>query len=514
MSEQFFSQRVTGSSALADLGIDRLGNPFYTDPYVTAMQQLGYECWVIGIRADGVLQDAAIAVVRHGRMSATLEIASLPAAAHKPVFWDGVHALSKRLRVTDLIAGTFASPSFEIPPLRGEISRTGRTEYVLVMDNGDFAACLSSNHKKNIKRARTAGVTVRRCSSRHSECLVDHSRMIGHSGDRRSARGESVSKSSVATKTHWAYLATGAGELFQAVYKGQVVSSLLLLRSTRTAYYQSAGTSPEGMRTGASAFLIHTICDELTREGVRTINLGGAPEGSSLARFKAGFGAAEVRLCECACYIGPVWLKKLRTALRLAWKDRARFWKVLSGTSSRMLVYALPTNAPMPQIPTPVGARFQPLSEDDLMTLAFSADDPQFRQRQMDRLHRFGTSHAYGVYVGDKLAHVSWLLPPAAVAIERPAILPLGDGEAEITGCETLPEFRGRGLYAYAIQQIFTIAQDSGIRRICMKTLRDNASSQAGILKAGLHLTGVVTAVTPPAIPWKTFVVRRFRTVS
>ena len=146
------------------------------------------------------------------------------------------------------------------------------------------------------------------------------------------------------------------------------------------------------------------------------------------------------------------------------------------------------------------------------MTLPIDADEPQFRQRQLDRLRRFGISHAYGVYVGDKLAHVSWLLPPAAVALEHPAILSLGDGEAEITACETLPEFRGRGLYAFAIQQIFQIAQDLGIRRIYMKTLRNNTSSQAGVLKAGLHLTGVLTVVTPPAIPWKTFVLRRFRT--
>jgi len=513
MSEQFFSQRLTGRSPLADLGFTQFENPFCTDPYVMAMQQLGYECWVIGIRANGVFQDATIAVIRHGRMSATLEIASLPAAARRTMFWDGVYALSKRLKVTDLIAGSFASPRFEIPPLRGEISRKNRNEYVLAIDNGDFAARLSSNHKRNIKKARAVGVTIRH-SSLHPESLADHARLIGHSMDRRAARGESASTSAVDTNTHRAYLESGAGELFQVDYNGRVVSSVLLLRSPRTAYYQSAGTSPEGMDIGASPFLIHSICVELNREGVRTFNLGGAPKGSSLARFKAGFGAAEVTLCACACYVGPVWLKKLRSALRLARTDRARFWKLLSGNSYRMLVYALPTNAPMPTIPTPVGARFQPLSEGDLMTLTIDVDEPQFRQRQLDRLRRFGTSHAYGVYIGDKLAHVSWLLPPEAVALEHPMILPLDDGEAEITGCETLAKFRGRGLYAFAIQQLFQIAQNLGIRRICMKTLKDNTSSQSGILKAGLHLTGVVIVVTPPAIPCKTFVLRRFRTVS
>ena len=128
--------------------------------------------------------------------------------------------------------------------------------------------------------------------------------------ERRAARGESVSTNPVAAKEHRAYLASGAGELFQAVHNGHVVSSLLVLRSARTAYCQSTGTSPEGMRIGASPFLFHSVCAELNREGVRTINLGGTPEGSSLARFKAGFGATEVRLCACTCNVGPVWLKK------------------------------------------------------------------------------------------------------------------------------------------------------------------------------------------------------------
>jgi ribosomal protein S18 acetylase RimI-like enzyme len=513
MGEKFFFQRLTGRSPLADLGITQLSNPFCTDPYVMAMQQLGYECWVIGIRSNGVLQDATIAVVRRGRMGATLEIASLPAAAKRTMFWDGVYALSKRLKVTDLIAGTFGSPSFDMPPLRGEISRKKRIEYLLEIDNDDFATHLSSSHKKNIKSARAAGVTVRRCS-RRPESLRDHVRMIGHSMDRRAARGESVSTDSVATKEHWAYLESGAGELFQAVCNGQVVSSLLFLRSARTAYSQSTGTSPEGMGIGASPFLINSICIELSREGVRTFNLGGAPEGSSLAGFKAGFGATPVTLCECECYVGPFWLKKLRSFLRLVRTDRARLLKLLLGNCYQMFVYALPTNAPMPTIPTPVGARFQPISEKDVMMLAINTNEPQFRQRQLDRLHRYGASLAYGVYIGDKLAHISWFLPPAAVALEQPVILRLDDGEAEITGCETLPEFRGRGLYPFAIQQIYQIAQDSGIRRIYMKTRKSNTSSQSGILKAGLHLTGVVTLVAPPEIFSKTFILRRFRLVS
>lgn len=513
MSEQFFSLRVTRSSALADLGIGRSENPFCTDSYVKAMQQLGHECWAVGIRREDILQDAAIALVRHGRLGASLEIPSLPAAAQTPIFWDGLYALSKRLKITDLIAGTFASPRFALPPLRGEISRNKRVEYVLAIGQDDFAARLSSNHQKNIKKARAAGVTLRR-GFQHPGSLADHARMIAYSRDRRAARGELVPTSEVEAKEHLAYLESGAGELFQAVHKGDIVSSLLVLRSAGSAYGQSTGTSPEGRSVGASHFLFHGVCCELHREGVRTFNIGGAPEGSSLAEFKAGFGAAEVPLYECACYIGPAWLKKLRSAVRLVRADRPLLWKLLSGNSYRMHVYALATDAPMPPIPVPPRARFQPLSEDDLNIPVITPDEAEFRRRQLERLRRYGTSHAYGVYVGDKLAHVSWLLPASVAALERPKILKLGEDEAEITASETLPAFRGRRLYVFAIQQIFGIAQQSGIRKIYMKARRENTSSQIGILKAGLRLTSIVTVFTPPAIPGKTFVLRRLRMAS
>jgi hypothetical protein len=513
MNGQFYFQRVTGNSPLADLGPIQSENPFCTNGYRMAKQQLGYQCWVIGIQANGILQDATIAFALPGRVSSTFEIVSLPGAAQRAIFWDGVYGLMKRLNVTDLFAETFHSPSFEIPPLRGEISRRKRIEYILEIGSDNLAASLSSNHKKNIKKARMAGVTVRH-SSEPSDSLADHARMIRCSRDRRAGISNPVSENSVETKEHWAYLASGAGELFQAVHNERVVSSLLLLRSAHAAYFQSAGTSPQGMRIGASHFLVYDVCRELFREGVRTFNLGGALEGSSLAGFKAGFGAAEVTLYECACYIGPVWRKKVRSALQLVRTDRAGLWKLLSGNSYQTQVYALSTDAPMQPIPVPIGARFQPLSPYDLLALAPDVDEPQFRERQLDRLQRFGTSHAYGVYIGDKLAHVSWLLPPAAVALERPRILTLNHGEAEITGCETLPEFRGRNLYAFAIQQIFQTARSAGIHKICMKTRKDDFASQSGILKAGLQPAGIVTVVTLPVIPSKSFVLRHLQTAS
>jgi len=61
-------------------------------------------------------------------------------------------------------------------------------------------------------------------------------------------------------------------------------------------------------------------------------------------------------------------------------------------------------------------------------------------------------------------------------------IVALEDTEAEITGCETLPELRGKNSYPIAIQQIFEIAHNLDVRTIWMKTWNDNTSTQSEIL--------------------------------
>ena len=222
-----------------------------------------------------------------------------------------------------LTVGTFCSPEFKLPPLRGEISRRERKEYIVKLQEEGWDSSLSSNHKRNIKKAVTAGVTVQRVGGRLDR-LAEHVRLMEKSLGRRTARGESVPVGSGDKEEIQSYLEFGAGELYQAVRNDIVLSSILVLRSKSVAYYQSAGTSPDGMSVGASHFLIHETCKILRSDGVRVFNLGGAPEGSSLARFKVGFGAAEVSLEACSCDLGPLWLKKVRTALNMVRSGRNR----------------------------------------------------------------------------------------------------------------------------------------------------------------------------------------------
>jgi RimJ/RimL family protein N-acetyltransferase len=474
-------------------------NPFHTAAYANAMRALGRE-----VR---MLPDA-LCVIERGRLSVRLEIPSLPPSAARPEFWQGVEELCRQEGVTDIEALSFASPPIELSPLAGEVERATRTEFVLPLLSADQLK-LSSNHKRNIRKAASAGVTVRR--TRDSvEWLKAHTALMAHSAERRTARGEHV-EMSTDIAPYRALLENGAAELFQAVRGEQVLASVLVLRSARMAYYHSAGSSAEGMNLGASHFLLHEIAQILKSEGIEQFNLGGAPEDSTLARFKSGFGALPVRLPRATCYVGPAWKKKMRTAIDLARGDRKRLLRMLTGSSSRLIVFGLNTAADRPPIEAVAGARLEFLNPDELLAVPNPPDDPEFRNRQKERLSRLGQSYAYAVRIGDHVAHISWLIPGAVVAAESPAILDLQKDEAEITCCETPSAFRGKGLYGWAVQQLKDIAREQGFRRIYMKTDEKNISSQRGIAKAGLTELGSIRLIHPPLASTKTLIRRKLR---
>ncbi len=87
-----------------------------------------------------------------------------------------------------------------------------------------------------------------------------------------------------------------------------------------------------------------------------------------------------------------------------------------------------------------------------------------------------------------KIGHISWLYYMG----DPNRILRLGDEEAEVKFCLTLPEHRGKGLYPAALKVIQGYLKDRGYRRcfICVKD--DNVSSIRGIEKSGYRLAGSV----------------------
>jgi ribosomal protein S18 acetylase RimI-like enzyme len=180
--------------------------------------------------------------------------------------------------------------------------------------------------------------------------------------------------------------------------------------------------------------------------------------------------------------------------LRSAIHNPLRAIKLLAGSTVRLVWYELQTCGELPARSAQDGIQFRPLSEGELRDL----EDGPFREGQLTRLEMFGESHAYGAYVEGRLAHVSWLLIGDVSRKDIPVVLKLRDDEAEITGCETLPAFRGKGLYPFAIGCLLRIAQQSGVNTVYMKTNESNLASQRGITKAGFRKAGTILLYYSP----------------
>nr|WP_315853138.1 GNAT family N-acetyltransferase [Bythopirellula goksoeyrii] len=467
------------------------------------MDEVGCEIWTLGLRqSTGELVSGCGAFLNRSRLCWNLVIPSMPLVGADSLFWDGLREFCRQQRVSELFIGTFGSPTGVEIPTFGDCTRRDRCEFVLDL-KGDLMSMLGSNHKRNVKKAQKAGLVVRR--TRTAAAAILHNRLMNQSLERRSSRGEDVHGVGPSPE-HIAYLESGAGELFQAVHNTAVLSSVLLLISPNGGYYQSAGTSPEGMAIGASHFLINSIASQLSAENKEILNLGGADVDSGLGRFKEGFGASRLLLPEATFFLGVSWGRKFKRAIRLFSADRKVFLYLLFGQVSRFSIYAIDTEAVRPP-EVQIGLTFQALSPDDLRSITVS--DSSFRARQCSRLDRFGKSYAYGVYVDDQLAHISWLLPANAMQKDPPQVIKAQPDEAEITACETLPEFRGQGIYGMAIRNLILVARSQGVRRVLMKTKVEYKPSHRGIEKAGLERTGSAILFSFPLIH-RTIIWRRF----
>ncbi|MFW6104185.1 MAG: GNAT family N-acetyltransferase, partial [Bacteroidota bacterium] len=154
---------------------------------------------------------------------------------------------------------------------------------------------LSKNHKRNIKKAEKFQLSIQ--SGSDLAFLDAHIKMLGHSSERRFLTG--------GVREHYRRqrdrlersLRSGHGKIWQAIYQGETVSSVLLLGSGPRRYYQSGGTSEAGMNIGASQWLFWNLTSKLREEGATLINLAGVSKGQEgLRRFKEGFNSMPVTL--------------------------------------------------------------------------------------------------------------------------------------------------------------------------------------------------------------------------
>ena len=174
-----------------------------------------------------------------------------------------------------------------IPSLGSETYRADSEVFVVDLQR-DLS--LSSNHKRNAKKARKHGITV--LESKSVESANAHLAVCGASGARRQQRGEFVAFLPTA-ETMGRYTKKDEDFTFyQATLDGEVLSSDLIVFCGPYAFYDSGGSSPIGMSKGSSYLLMSSIIESLKNAGLRSLNLGGSSKSRpGLSRFKSGFGA-------------------------------------------------------------------------------------------------------------------------------------------------------------------------------------------------------------------------------
>jgi hypothetical protein len=483
MTATFFAQPAD------DVSVDRASvthpaNPFLTPSYVRAQKALGYDAWLLGLTDGAVPQASALCLIRGGLLHRWMTIPASPAVPTDSIFWAGLDSFCRERGVTDLELSTFANPGGRIPELRGETERVERTEFEMNLLNKDLWAGISKSHRERINQGRKRGLVLRRG---RSEAAIDaHVALHINSMDRRALRGENVALT-FERITRAALLTSGAGELFQAMLGDEVVSSLLVLRSSTGAYCESSGNSANGMKIGASHFLRYETALALQAEKTEVFYLGGArATEAGLHRYKSGFGATPHPMASVNACTSSRLRRKISTVANLVRDNPREVLETLAGRSEKFVAFVADPSRVPPPASNP-GWELRKVGDDVLTDL--SSSRPEFRAQAV-RLAEGRVNDAYGLYIDEVLAGIAWMIPGRHDAMYAVRNVKLRANEVELTHCLTVPEFRHRGVYTYMIRALCALAARNGARRVYMITNRSNVASQGGILKAGLKPTG------------------------
>jgi GNAT superfamily N-acetyltransferase len=455
--------------------------PFNTPAYAAANITLGAKPCILALKSGNEIVFGCLGFLWSGILSRRLEILTAPLVPEPEVFWNGVRDFCLKQAVWELDIQSYGSDATDVPLLQGELSRHDRFEFLIDLTSPNPLGLMSTGHRRNINHARKMGLTIQRTCE--VEAASSHLSLIEASMRRRKKRGEDVLVPAE-TRFFEAILKTGAGEIFQATDGENVMSSMMILRSSDSAYYQSAGTSPEGMKLGASMFLISEVANLLKKEGVSLFNLGGAAQDEQgLQRFKGGFGARKVKLEAATFSMASPIKQRLRKAVKLIFRNPSAFLAALL-TVERYLVFSgdpveISKHA---EIQEGEHITFRKITDEELIKLSGTAD----YQEQAERFRRTGFNAAYGCYLGEGLAHVQWLIDSRLDHKNKVRNLKLRAGEGEITHGLTSEQYRGRGFAAVSIRRMCDIAASKGIKTIFMTTGEKNLSAQRTIAKGGL----------------------------
>lgn len=133
---------------------------------------------------------------------------------------------------------------------------------------------------------------------------------------------------------------------------------------------------------------------------------------------------------------------------------------------------------------------------DQLSGLSF--DDKRELLQRID-FYESGFKNCYAIDVDQSIAYLQWIIYPDENEIIRSryekVLLPLRATEVAIEDAFTFPEYRGRGLMAYASWQLLQMAKNEGYRRAVTYVRKDAVQSLNVLMSVGFTVTKLVREV-------------------
>ncbi len=294
--------------------IEGAGGGFYHSPPGLVVAAPPGELLFCSLRVGGEVAGVALGVRRRCRFSIRPRHFDFPAhPAVAAVGWQG-HAVVSLIEELKQLGGAEVSIySFDtswaenpgVPGLNGKL----RQEYVvsLASDPEELARSFAAAQRRHLRRGEREGWILRELSG--AEALAAISTVHESTADRTRGYGRSFTlfpRLAVVEKSQGGRDAPWGINVFAAYYNGGLLAAAMVGRGGRRGYYVVGGSTPDGYRRSAAAWLHWSIMRRLIERGFTTYNLGGSPgspETASLPddphhglfRFKTGLGAKPVR---------------------------------------------------------------------------------------------------------------------------------------------------------------------------------------------------------------------------